>query len=255
MVVSESDLVLPAVYILSKSENGEMTTSDLSSALRELLKPTGDDLTILANRTDDKFSQKVRNLKSHETLERYGLAEYSPGRPSGKYRITDAGKEFVSKNADLVELLAASAFTRDEIDEAYAQALSTVDKPKKALVFDEDAVITEGGKRNATSQMYQRSHALREAAIEHYATEGGLKCAVCGFSFEDTYGELGDGYIEIHHRKPIFTYEEDEELSLSEALQGVAPVCSNCHRMLHRRRREILTLDELRDELLKRRQR
>jgi DNA end-binding protein Ku len=34
------------------------------------------DATILADRNDDKFSQKVRNLKSHETLEKRGIATF-----------------------------------------------------------------------------------------------------------------------------------------------------------------------------------
>ncbi len=32
------------------------------------MKPTGQDLEILNNRNDDKFSQKVRNIKSHDTI-------------------------------------------------------------------------------------------------------------------------------------------------------------------------------------------
>ena len=33
--------------------------------------PSGEDLERLSNRSDDKFSQKVRNLKSHKTLENH----------------------------------------------------------------------------------------------------------------------------------------------------------------------------------------
>ena len=37
------------------------------------MKPNGEDKIILINRTDDKFSQKVRNLKSHKTLEKKNM--------------------------------------------------------------------------------------------------------------------------------------------------------------------------------------
>ncbi len=32
------------------------------------MEPSGEDLQILQDRNDDKFSQKVRNIKSHDTL-------------------------------------------------------------------------------------------------------------------------------------------------------------------------------------------
>jgi len=32
------------------------------------MKPSGEDLEILHDRNDDKFSQKVRNIKSHDTI-------------------------------------------------------------------------------------------------------------------------------------------------------------------------------------------
>ncbi len=38
--------------------------------------PNGNDTLLLKNRPDDLFSQKVRNLKSHNTLENLNLSEY-----------------------------------------------------------------------------------------------------------------------------------------------------------------------------------
>lgn len=43
-------------------------TSELIDELRMIMKPSGEDLVILDNRNDDKFSQKVRNIKSHDTI-------------------------------------------------------------------------------------------------------------------------------------------------------------------------------------------
>ena len=66
---TESELIPVAVKIIKKNSSG-INTSNLIKQLRIELKPEGDDAIILANRSDDKFSQKVRNLKSHKTLER-----------------------------------------------------------------------------------------------------------------------------------------------------------------------------------------
>lgn len=39
-------------------------TSELIDAVRQQMRPDGEDCEILSDRNDDKFSQKVRNLKS-----------------------------------------------------------------------------------------------------------------------------------------------------------------------------------------------
>jgi 5-methylcytosine-specific restriction enzyme A len=57
-------------------------------------------------------------------------------------------------------------------------------------------------------------------------------CEICGFSFPKTYGELGKGYIECHHTLPLSEYKSITKT----AIKDIALVCSNCHRMLHRRR-------------------
>ena len=32
---------------------------------------------------------------------------------------------------------------------------------------------------------------------------------ICGFDFGQKYGELGKGYIEVHHIKPLATLEQE----------------------------------------------
>lgn len=70
---SEKELRSVAVTIID--EFGEINTTELQNELRNRLQPSGDDLKILANRNDDKFSQKVRNLVSHlsssQSLQKY----------------------------------------------------------------------------------------------------------------------------------------------------------------------------------------
>ncbi|MCA0132606.1 HNH endonuclease [Winogradskyella alexanderae] len=57
-----------------------------------------------------------------------------------------------------------------------------------------------------------------------------LDCEVCGFDFYKKYGELGNGFIECHHRTPLHDINEESETSMED----LALVCANCHRMLHR---------------------
>lgn len=74
---------------------------------------------------------------------------------------------------------------------------------------------------------------IRRAKEEASRLNGSLRCMCCGFDFFEKYGELGKGYIEAHHTKPVSELHEDGETTKVEDL---ALVCSNCHRMLHRRR-------------------
>lgn len=53
--------------------------------------------------------------------------------------------------------------------------------------------------------------------------------------------EVGKGFIEAHHTKLVSTLHENGEETKIEEL---ALVCSNCHRMLHRRR-PWLEMDDL----------
>lgn len=58
-----------------------------------------------------------------------------------------------------------------------------------------------------------------------------LLCEACAFDFHLTYGELGFKYIECHHKTPLSQFESFKKTTLDD----LALVCSNCHRMLHRR--------------------
>lgn len=61
------DQIVPVVLEIIKNNPG-IRTSELIDEARRIMKPSGEDLEILDNRNDDKFSQKVRNIKSHDTI-------------------------------------------------------------------------------------------------------------------------------------------------------------------------------------------
>lgn len=55
---------------------------------------------------------------------------------------------------------------------------------------------------------------------------------VCGFNFEDTYCEIGLGYIEAHHLTP-FSELKGRPTQLDPKTDFAVPYM-NCHRMLHK---------------------
>lgn len=88
--IPESALVMPALECIYEA-GGEISTTELIKGLEERFRPVGEDSEILDGRADTKFSQKVRNLKSHKTLVNAGYCiEIDDG-----FRLTDAGRKLV----------------------------------------------------------------------------------------------------------------------------------------------------------------
>lgn len=76
-------------------------------------------------------------------------------------------------------------------------------------------------------------------------------CDACGFDFKHIYGDLGEGYIEAHHKVPLHTLPMGQRVQMNP-LEDFDLLCSNCHRMVHRRS-PVLSVEELRDIIKKNR--
>ena len=74
----------------------------------------------------------------------------------------------------------------------------------------------------------------------------GSKYQVCGFDFEDFYGDLGKGYIEVHHVHPLAMQSGAHEVNPETDL---VCLCSNCHRMIHKNGGDVLSVEELKEHL------
>jgi 5-methylcytosine-specific restriction protein A len=85
----------------------------------------------------------------------------------------------------------------------------------------------EGTQTAILVNRYERSKEARDKCIEFY----GVSCSVCNFNFEKEYGELGRGYIHVHHLVPLASISKSYEL---DPIKDLRPVCPNCHSMLHK---------------------
>lgn len=101
----------------------------------------------------------------------------------------------------------------------------------------------EGKVQSIQITKYERDARNRIAAIQIH----GLKCQVCGFDFGKTYGALGEGFIEVHHKKPLHNLN-GEEIKINPKTD-LACLCSNCHRMIHRQADKVLSIVELKQLL------
>lgn len=98
----------------------------------------------------------------------------------------------------------------------------------------------EGDAEVVLVNRHERSSKARQQCIAAHGT----RCAVCGFSFEERYGSIGQGYIHVHHLFPLHS-EGPREIVPERDLR---PVCPNCHAMLHQRNPPF-DIEELRDHL------
>lgn len=135
--------------------------------------------------------------------------------------------------------------------ELFKKKRSSDDKPKAtdmaepakplASPFREE---TEGERKHIVkeTEVVRRNPQLRQQCIERY----GYQCQCCGMNFAELYGEeLGANFIEVHHLKPISTYEED---GIPENfLENLVPLCSNCHSMIHHIKDSEHSLRDLRE--------
>jgi len=49
---------------------------------------------------------------------------------------------------------------------------------------------------------------------------------VCGFNFGAVYGPLAEGFIQVHHVKPLSDIGAEYEV---DPVADLRPVCPNCH--------------------------
>ena len=111
--------------------------------------------------------------------------------------------------------------------------------------FDQSYYASVGDKQLQSHYKIERSTTLIRKFKQYRAKlDKELKCEICDFSFRETYGVFGQGYIEAHHIEPISKREQSKETTFDDLIL----VCSNCHRMLHRKfyNKEYLSIKELR---------
>ncbi len=107
------------------------------------------------------------------------------------------------------------------------------DYERNEIIYPDDlqeyhAGFWEGAKKEVIVNSFERNPEARKGCIEYY----GVKCKCCGFSFEDKYGEIGKGFIHVHHLKPISEIGKEYQVN---PVEDLIPLCPNCHAMIHKK--------------------
>lgn len=134
--ITEDQLILPSLFLMDNAENKRITTRELMVKLESIFNPIGEDAEILSGRADTKFTQIVRNLKSHDTFEKNGFATYmKTGHNEGHYKITDSGKKYLSENINVVRYLLNNNFSSEDLKTSFDIVFSDRTRSKKNSDF------------------------------------------------------------------------------------------------------------------------
>nr|MBA3443228.1 DUF3578 domain-containing protein [Pyrinomonadaceae bacterium] len=170
------------------------------------------------------FSEAPIDLQSDSASSR--LAFYEPGHVFGvRYENHNLPDEEKLRNDLSVMLeLYRLATMRGGVNEL------NIDTPIGDPLQPTDIDTPLEEKRNIRyHRVIERNRRLANRAKDIH----GYTCQVCAFDFFKRYGELGREYIEAHHKIPISILPENRtKLSPRD---DFAVVCSNCHRMIHRK--------------------
>jgi len=106
---------------------------------------------------------------------------------------------------------------------------------------EEDKGYPEGKMAFRTHRIFERDPKVIKKAKEKFSKEhcGHVFCEVCNFDFSEFYGVRGMDFIEGHHKKLVSEMKEGEETRIED----ITLLCSNCHRMIHRK--PLITVEEL----------
>lgn len=197
-----------------------------------------------------------------------GELRFSPSRYCGymgntrEKHLKNFDKDGKETNAAINKVIGYTLSTNKELESEYIDFASKFgikpnNKNRKYWRLDlQGADFTNNANSNdgfPEGRLVERKHKSRERnqKLVVEAKEGFLRnnetlhCEICGFDFEEKYGERGSGFIEAHHTVPVSEMKPGQKTQLED----IALVCSNCHRMLHRSR-PWLRMEQLRELII-----
>ncbi|WP_445515392.1 HNH endonuclease [Streptomyces sp. NEAU-174] len=184
-------------------------------------------LQLLPIHADADRNEKFRNPNG-VARKTFDIATRHPdyrGKPTNGGAVdVEVLHEFLARPDQMTEV---ARLIREGTTTGELQALPQTDEEDP----DDDFGAPEGRLLLRRHRARERNKGLRKKKIDSVLRKGGsLACEVCGFDFEEVYGERGVGYVECHHVVPLHEAGEG-----TTKLSDLALICANCHRMIHRR--------------------
>lgn len=119
-------------------------------------------------------------------------------------------------------ILEDNVLVNDEVTDEYNVLVSH----EVTNEVEDNKSFKEGSFRLLEISSYERNDQARKKCIEYFGTN----CCVCEFNFEKHYGQIGKGFIHVHHLIPLSEIHQEYEV---DPIKDLRPVCPNCHAMIH----------------------
>ncbi|MFJ2112824.1 HNH endonuclease [Streptomyces sp. NPDC087850] len=217
---SRDELVLACALVARNGwrelREGDRAVQELSDLLRSLPLHDGVAQELPEYRSRGSVSRKTTDLATNHP-------NFSGSRTKGGKLDLIVIDDFINDESGMLQNAQAIE------DGISSGALITI--PEQPDEVAEDGTTAKEGRllaRWALSR--ERDPKLRRRKIAQARKLGlPLECAVCAFHFGQTYGRLGEDFIEVHHVLPLHISGPCET-----KLSDLAFLCANCHRMCHR---------------------
>ena len=218
------DEIILALDLYFSSERGSIDAKNPKiSELSKILNS----LPLFYNKPD---AEKFRNpngvtLKLSNFLP-FDKSYTGKGMTSSSKLDEELFKKYVNKKEELRSI--ATEIKKAVADDELRANLFSIEEDE---VTQEDSVV-EGQTLYKLHKFRERNREIvkrkKEQALSLY---GKLTCEACIFVFEEFYGDIGKNFIECHHLTPLSKFKVETKTTLD----SLGLVCSNCHRMLHKR--------------------
>lgn len=170
-----------------------------------------------------RYLQRVRRVGGFQAAKGWLKPKSSP--TSGLQKLAERNRLDLSFEALVLRQPWSSLFTSEELHTAQKR-LNIVSSFRLSEEIFDDQKLAEGSVCQVTINSYERNPEARRRCIEYYGTS----CCVCGFDFEERFGSVAQGFIHVHHLKPLSEIQKEYEVN---PIADLRPVCPNCHAMIH----------------------
>ena len=220
--------------------------STLAQCYREFLeKARNTDDEVLVQFTENELTDFIRQYVQHDFTSVYNYVDRSffdrirsaiPVNAQMRLANQQSGEMIARALKFYSEFLQSKFFPRPKPKKEKSVNPVENQTPKQPKEREE----TEGEREHVEFERAHRNPILRQQCIALW----GYQCQCCGLDMAKAYGEeLGKNFIEVHHLKPISTYDESRP---DDYVENLVPLCPNCHAMIHHGPDGPLTLSQLR---------
>lgn len=171
----------------------------------------------------NRYLQRVKRVGGLKAAKDWLKPNSSP--TSGLQKLVEIDRLDLSLEALVLQTPWSSLFTAEELSSAQRQ-LNMVSSSRLSEEIFNGKDLIEGSICKVTINAYERNPEARRQCIEYY----GASCCVCGFNFGERFGAMAEGFIHVHHLKPLSEIGKEYKV---DPVVDLRPVCPNCHAMIH----------------------